>query len=122
MERLWLERAASTDWIECLERNMEDMQRNVEDINDTGGGGGYLSRALDEAKYKALTCKDNRLGAEFSSFFEYREEYSDSYRYNSDYVRIFNSVGNIKPDASQNRALSVVGKANKKRWGAFKLG
>ena len=52
---MWLERAASTDWIECLERNMEDMQRNVEDINDTGGGGGYLSRALDEAKYKALT-------------------------------------------------------------------
>ena len=51
------------------------------------------------------------------------ERHSDSYRYNSDYVRIFYSIGIIEPDASQNIALNGVGKVTRKNiWGAFKGG
>ena len=41
------------------------------------------------------------------------ERYSDSYGYNSDYVRMFDSIGIIKLDTSQNRALAGVGRATR---------
>ena len=45
------------------------------------------------------------------------------YRYNSDSVRMFDSIGIIEPDAPQNRSLSGVGKATRKKiWGALKGG
>ena len=51
------------------------------------------------------------------------ERHIDSYRYNSDSVRMFDSIGIIELDASQNRALAGVGKATRKKiWGAFKGG
>ena len=45
------------------------------------------------------------------------ERHSDSYRYHSHYVHIFDSIGIIKLDASQNRALAGVGKATRKNMG-----
>ena len=51
------------------------------------------------------------------------ERHSDSYGYNSDSVRMFDSIGIIELDASQNRALAGVGKVNRKKiWEAFKGG
>ena len=51
------------------------------------------------------------------------ERHSDSHRYNSDSVRMFDYIGIIELDASQNRALAGVGKATRKKiWGAFKGG
>ena len=41
----------------------------------------------------------------------------DSHRYNSYFVRIFDSIGIIKPYTSQNRALAGVGKATRKTYG-----
>ena len=52
-----------------------------------------------------------------SSDIEDREEYSDRYRYNSDYVRMFDSIGIIELDASQNRALAGGGATRKKILG-----
>ena len=46
------------------------------------------------------------------------DRHIDSYWYNSDSVRMFDSVGIIELDASQNRALAGVGKAARKNyWG-----
>ena len=46
------------------------------------------------------------------------EQHIDSYRYNYYYVWIFDSIGIIEPNASQNRALAEVGNATKKiNWG-----
>ena len=42
MEKLWLKRAMSADPIEGLAMDMEDLQRDTEDINDSREGG-YLS-------------------------------------------------------------------------------
>ena len=42
MERLWLERATSSDQIEGLEMDMEDLYRDIEDLNYARYGG-YLS-------------------------------------------------------------------------------
>ena len=55
------------------------------------------------------------------NYSQNREDWhSDSYRYNSDYVRMFDSIGIIELDTSQNRALAGVGKATRKKiWGAF---
>ena len=41
------------------------------------------------------------------------ERHSDILRYNSDYVRMFDSIGIIKLDTSQNRALAGVGRATR---------
>ena len=65
-------------WIEELERDMENLQRDVEDLNYEREGGN-LSQALDEAKYKAIACKEDFMGRCFSSGYEYREEYRDRY-------------------------------------------
>ena len=111
VERLWLERAASADRIEGLETNMEDLQRDIEDLNDAREGG-YLSRALAEAKDEAIACKEDRIASDRDS----REEYIDSFRYNSDSVRMLDSVGIIEPDASQNRTSAGVGKATNPIW------
>ena len=40
----------------------------------------------------------------------------DSYRYNSDSVRMFDSIGIIEPDAPQNRSLAGVGKATREKY------
>ena len=51
-------------------------------------------------------------------FGQDREERQiDSYGYNSDYVRMFDSIGIIELDASQNRALAGGGKAIRKIYG-----
>ena len=51
------------------------------------------------------------------------QRHSDSNRYNSDSVRMFDSNGIIESEASQNRALDGVGKATREKiWGAFKGG
>ena len=55
MELLWLERSARADHIEVIERDMEDLQRDIKDIN-YGRDGGYLLGALDYAKDEAITC------------------------------------------------------------------
>ena len=39
MEKLWLKRAMSADPIEGLAMDMEDLQRDTEDINDSREGG-----------------------------------------------------------------------------------
>ena len=39
VEWLWLERAESVDRIEGLERDMEDLQKYIEDLNDARVGG-----------------------------------------------------------------------------------
>ena len=36
---MWLERAVSADRIEGLDMHMEYLQRDIEDLNDAGGGG-----------------------------------------------------------------------------------
>ena len=53
-EQLWLERAVNTDRIKGLGREVEDLQRDIAYINDASEGG-YLSRALAEAKDEAIT-------------------------------------------------------------------
>ena len=64
--------------------------------------------------------------ADYHDYGQDRDErHSNIYRYNSDYVHMFDSIGIIKLDASQNRSLSRVGKAtvtatSKNIWGAFK--
>ena len=42
VERLWLERATSSDQIEGLDMDMEDLYMGIEDLN-YGRQGGYLS-------------------------------------------------------------------------------
>ena len=44
MEQLWLERAASADRVYGLERDMEDLKIDIEDINDAREGGIYRER------------------------------------------------------------------------------
>ena len=63
---MWLKKAASEDHIKDLERYMEDIQRGIEDINDTREGG-YLLRELAEAKDESITCKEDHMGGGFSS-------------------------------------------------------
>ena len=66
------------------------------------GAGEIIARRKDDQDY--VQDRDKR--------------HSDSYRYNYDYVRMFDSVGIIELDASQNRSLDGVGKATrKKNWG-----
>ena len=43
------------------------------------------------------------------------KRHRDSYRKNSDSIRMFDSIAIIKMDASQNRALAGVGKATRKK-------
>ena len=51
------------------------------------------------------------------------KRHSNSYPYNSDSVPIFDSIGIIELDASQNRALAGVGKATREKiLGVFKGG
>ena len=38
---MWLERGVSADRIKVLEKDMEDLQRDIEDINDTREEGIY---------------------------------------------------------------------------------
>ena len=58
-------------------------------------GGGYLLQDLVKAKDEAITCKEDRVGGGFSSNYEYRGKYGDSYRYNSDSVWMLDSIGII---------------------------
>ena len=44
------------------------------------------------------------------------KRYSNRYQYNSDSVQMFDSIGIIKPEASQKRALAGIGKATKKKY------
>ena len=51
------------------------------------------------------------------------KQHIDSYRYNSDSVRMFGSIGILELDVSQKRTLAGVGKATREKyWGAFKRG
>ena len=50
---------------------------------------------LVKAKDEAITCKEDRVGGGFSSNYEYRGKYGDSYRYNSDSVWMLDSIGII---------------------------
>ena len=59
---------------------------------DGGGGGG---NNFKEDNHNCGQDRDKR--------------HSDSYRYNSDPVRMFDSIGIVKTDAFQNRALAGVG-------------
>ena len=43
------------------------------------------------------------------------DRHNNIYRYNSDSVRMFYSIGIIEPDTSQNRSLDGVGKATRKK-------
>ena len=71
------------------------------------GAGGVIARRTDDHYYGQDRYK----------------RHSDSYRYNSDYVWMFDSIGVIELDASQNRALAGVGMVTRKKiWGAFKGG
>ena len=65
---------------------MKDLKSNSEDINDAREGG-YLSRALDEAKDEVISCKEDRIASNRDS----REEYIDSYGYSYDSVRMLDS-------------------------------
>ena len=57
-------------------------------------------------------------------YSQYRDEqHSNSYRYNSNSVRMFDSIGVIKLNAPQNRAPDRVGTVTRKKlWGSFKGG
>ena len=111
LEKFWLKRGASADRIKVLESDMEDLHRDIEYLNDAravgGGGRGYLALALA----KDVAYKKDRVEGVFSSDNKYREAYSNRYRYNSYYVRMFYSIGIIEPYASHNIALAGVGKA-----------
>ena len=51
------------------------------------------------------------------------ERHSDRYQYNSDSVRMFDSIGILELNPSQNKVLAGVGKATRKKiWWAFKGG
>ena len=66
VERLWIERDASADSIDILYRDMEDLQRDIVDLNYAREGG-YLSRELDEAKDEAIACKEDYVDGGFTS-------------------------------------------------------
>ena len=63
---MWLKRAASEYHIKDLERDMEDIQRGIEDINDKREGG-YLLQELAEAKDESINYKEDHMGGGFSS-------------------------------------------------------
>ena len=62
----------SADRIEGLAMDMEDLQRDIDDINNVIEGG-YLSQALAEAKDEVIACKEDCGGGGFSSNHKYRE-------------------------------------------------
>ena len=71
------------------------------------GGGGIIASREDDQDY--VQDRDKR--------------HSDSYRYNSDYLRMFDFIGIIKLDAYHNKALSGVSKATREKiWGSIKGG
>ena len=50
LEKFWLKRGVSADWIKILESDMEDLHRYIEYLNDAravGGGGGVSSVSVD---------------------------------------------------------------------------
>ena len=89
--QLWLNIFASAFHIYGLERDMEYLKMDNEDINDAMEGG-YLSRELNEAKNKDISCKEYLVYGGSSCSIKYREENNGIYWYNYNYVHMFDSI------------------------------
>ena len=69
-------------------------------------------------KTKTYRSEGNNCKEDYKNYSQDRDErHIDSYRYTSDSIWMFDSIGIIEPDASQNRALDGFVKANREKNG-----